>query len=180
MVSCADPANPSRPPRHQAGFSFALSLARQHLTGQGSGIASVTPCIRTPAARCAIALQTHAATRPDPARAPCARWRGLLGDWGPAAQRERAARPRLACALYVSISMQVNDWGWVSAPRASTGRARDAGSFLRSFIFRQILSPLVRANSRTILHQIGQGLIDIIPLNVHELGFLKFPPLQLH
>lgn len=140
MVSCADPANPSRPPRHQAGFSFALSLARQHLTGQGSGIASVTPCIRTPAARCAIALQTHAATRPDPARAPCARWRGLLGDWDPAAQRERAARPRLACPLYVWKIMQVNDCGRETAPRASAGRAGNNGSFSRSFAFRQILS----------------------------------------
>jgi hypothetical protein len=36
--------------------------------------------------------------------------------------------------------MRVNDWGRVSAPRASTGRARGSGSFLRSFTFRQIIS----------------------------------------
>lgn len=48
--------------------------------------------------------------------------------------------PRLSCALSVSISMQVKDWGLAFAPRASTGRAWHFGSFLRSFIFRQILS----------------------------------------
>ncbi|WP_374811553.1 hypothetical protein [Aeromonas allosaccharophila] len=50
------------------------------------------------------------------------------------------ARPRLACPLYVSISMQVNDWWRLSAPRASTGRAQLFRSFLRSFNIRQILS----------------------------------------
>jgi len=36
--------------------------------------------------------------------------------------------------------MQVNDWGRETVPRASAGRAGDNRSFLRSFIFRQILS----------------------------------------
>ncbi|MFM5842326.1 hypothetical protein [Aeromonas sanarellii] len=36
--------------------------------------------------------------------------------------------------------MQVNDWGRGAAPRASTGRARGFGSFLRSFTFFQTLS----------------------------------------
>lgn len=52
--------------------------------------------------------------------------------------------PRLACALHVWEIMRVKDCGRVAAPRASTGCARDAGSFLRSFTFCQILSPSIR------------------------------------
>lgn len=47
---------------------------------------------------------------------------------------------RLACALYVLKIMQVNDWGRVSAPSASTGSAWGSGSFLRSFTSCQILA----------------------------------------
>jgi len=42
----------------------------------------------------------------------------------PASTQRAQSEPRPACALYVSISMQVNDWGRVSTPRASTGRAQ--------------------------------------------------------
>lgn len=140
MISGADPASPSRQPRHHAGFSFALSLARQHLTGQSSGIASVTPRIRTLAARCAIALQTHAARKAGSSTCALRSLAWPAGGWDPAAQRERAARPRLACPLYVWKIMQVNDQVQGATPRASTGRAGDNGSFLRSFTFRQILS----------------------------------------
>lgn len=58
----------------------------------------------------------------------------------PLSTRRAQSRPRLACPLYVSISMRVNDWGRGAGSRASTGRAGDSGSFLRSFTFRQILS----------------------------------------
>ncbi len=58
----------------------------------------------------------------------------------PLSTRRAQSRPRLACPLYVWIIMQVNDGERGTAPRASTGRARDIGSFLRSFTFRQIFS----------------------------------------
>ncbi len=58
----------------------------------------------------------------------------------PLSTRRAQSRPRLACPLYVWKIMQVNDWGLGAAPRASTGRARGFGSFLRSFTFRQIFS----------------------------------------
>ncbi|MFM4793228.1 hypothetical protein [Aeromonas hydrophila] len=64
-------------------------------------------------------------------------WRSLPTH---ASTHSAQARPRLACPLYVSISMQVKDWYRLSAPRASTGRAQPSRSFLRSFTFRQILS----------------------------------------
>ncbi|MDX7876264.1 hypothetical protein [Aeromonas veronii] len=51
---------------------------------------------------------------------PLSDWCGLPTH---ASTHSAQARPRLACPLYVSISMQVNDWWRVSAPRASTGRA---------------------------------------------------------
>lgn len=47
--------------------------------------------------------------------------------------------PRLR-ALNVWKIAQVKDWGRLAAPRASAGRTRDMGFFLRSFTFRQILS----------------------------------------
>ncbi|MGL6405536.1 hypothetical protein ACSZM7_05015 [Aeromonas veronii] len=47
-------------------------------------------------------------------------WRSLPTH---ASTHSAQARPRLACPLYVSISMHVNDWWRLSAPRASTGRA---------------------------------------------------------
>jgi len=58
----------------------------------------------------------------------------------PLSTQRAQSRPRLACPLYVSISMRVNDGGRGTAPRASTGRAQDVGSSQRSFTFRQILS----------------------------------------
>lgn len=58
----------------------------------------------------------------------------------PLSTRRAQSRPRLACPLYVSISMQVSGWGRGRVPRASTGRAGDSGSLSRAFTFRQILS----------------------------------------
>ncbi|WP_223920688.1 hypothetical protein, partial [Aeromonas caviae] len=45
-----------------------------------------------------------------------------------------------ACPLYVWKTMQMKDGGRGTSPRASAGRAGDAGSFPRSFTFHQILS----------------------------------------
>lgn len=58
----------------------------------------------------------------------------------PLSTRRAQSRPRLACPLYVWKIMQVNGGGRGTVPRASTGRAGDSGSFLRSFTFCQILS----------------------------------------
>lgn len=124
VISCADPARASRPPRHLAGFSFAPSLVRQHLTGQGSGLAAFTPYIRAPAARCAFAPQTHAATRPDPARAPCAHRRGLLGGGEPHLHRWRAigTPPRLRASC-VGNHAGERLWPGDCSPRQHWARA---------------------------------------------------------
>ncbi|MEV3831676.1 hypothetical protein RI534_20870, partial [Aeromonas allosaccharophila] len=66
------------------------------------------------------------------------------------------SEPRPACPLYVSISMQVNDWWRLSAPRASTGRAQLFRSFLRSFKIRQILSLLRSPDSGSAKHCFNQ------------------------
>lgn len=58
----------------------------------------------------------------------------------PLSTRRAQSRPRLACPLYVWKTMQMNDGGRGAGSRASTGRAGDSGSFLRSFTFRQIPS----------------------------------------
>ena len=59
-------------------------------------------------------------TLADPHARTLSGWRSLPT---PASTQRAQSEPRPACPLYVSISMQVNDWGRVSAPRASTGRA---------------------------------------------------------
>lgn len=73
----------------------------------------------------------------------------------PLSTRRAQSRPRLACALPVSISIRVKDCWLPTAPRASAGRAGDTGSFLRSFIFRQIHSILE-------LSFLGKLYVDII------------------
>jgi len=73
----------------------------------------------------------------DPFTRTLSGWRSLPT---PASTAGAQSEPRPACPLYVSISMQVNDWWRLSAPRASTGRAQLFRSFLRSFKIRQILS----------------------------------------
>jgi len=96
----------------------------------------------SPVALQAIAGHPFATTLPRYFTRTCEHERSLER---PLNTQRAQSGPRLACALYVSISMQVNDWGRVSAPRASTGRTRGSGSFLRSFTFCQILSPSVQS-----------------------------------
>jgi len=62
----------------------------------------------------------HPFTLADPFTHTQSGWRSLPT---PASTQRAQSNPRLACPLYVSISMQVNDWWRLSAPRASTGRA---------------------------------------------------------
>ena len=58
MISCADPANPSRPPRHLAGFSFAPHMAAS-------------------AARCCITDAGYPCTLTDPFTRILSSWRSL-------------------------------------------------------------------------------------------------------
>jgi hypothetical protein len=96
------------------------------------------------AARCCIGGADRPDTLADPFTLTLSGWRSLLP---PASTQRAQSLPRHACPLYVSISMQVNDCGRVSAPRTSTGRAWLFRSFLRSFTFRQILSLLRSTHS---------------------------------
>ena len=124
MISGADPASPSRQPRHHAGFSFALSLARQHLTGQSSGIASVTPRIRTLAACCAIALQTHAARKAGSSTCALRSLAWPAGGLGPcrAARARRKTSPRLR-ALCVDFHAGERLGAGIGSPRQHWPRA---------------------------------------------------------
>lgn len=89
------------------------------------------------ALRCCIDQLLVPSATPDPRASTQSSRRSLPT---PASTAGAQSGPRLACALYVSISMQMNDMKGILVPCASTGRAWHMGSFLRSFTFRQILS----------------------------------------
>ena len=107
----------------------------------GFVLAELPSCQSTPVALQAIAGYPFATTLPRSFTRTCEHERSLERSLN--TQRAQSG-PRLACACYVLKTMQVKDWWRGSAPHACTGRTRGAGSFLRSFTFRQILSQLSR------------------------------------
>lgn len=120
-------ASRTQPPRHRAGFSFACSSPHQ------------SACVT----RCDIGSTVAPFTLSNPFTRTLSGWRSLPP---PSSTQRAQSNPRLACPLYVSISIHLKDYSRMAVPRTSIGVGPPKGGERQSFRILQNLSFSVTLN----------------------------------